>query len=228
MKIVELKNNYKDSPFAPLQTTVLIGEGVIEDVDFNILSNFCLEVEDQLCPELNKSYIYNQSLTWGLREGNIIGKNWYNFFNLNHYQIPKILDEIKRNYFLFTEMTKSSIIPSYIDCSINIMRNGEYIPIHLHDIDSHAYLTGTIIVKTENTFTNFVHPCNQINKEKFIEYKSKNQIGKIVFFPSCLPHYVDTYYGKDERIILSFDIISKKRDITTITNYDKRLMEFIP
>jgi hypothetical protein len=108
------------------------------------------------------------------------------------------------------------------------MRNGEHIPIHLHNTGANAYLTGIIIVKTENTFTNFVHPCNQIRKEKFIEYKSKNKVGKIVFFPSCLPHYVDTYYYKDERIILSFDIISKKRNILNIPNYDKRLMEFIP
>lgn len=227
MNLVKLKNYSNESFFSPPQNTFLIGEGKIEGVDFNDLSNFLLEVEHKLCPELNKNIFYNENLIWGLREGNIIGKNFYNFFQLENFQTSKILDEIKRNYFLFVNLTNSSIISSYIDCGINIMRNGESIPIHLHDIQTHSYLTGIIVVKAKNTFTNFVHPCNQINKNKFIEYKSKNEIGKIVFFPSCLPHYVDTYYGDEERILLSFDIVSKKRDITNIDNYNVRLMEFI-
>ena len=229
MKIVELTNYSSKSYFAPPQTIVPIGEGVIEGVDFDILSKFLLEVEDQVCPELNKNFFYDGPLTWGLREGNIVGKYFNNFFKLNHYLIPKILDELKNNYFLFAKLTKSDIISSYIDCGINIMRNGEFIPMHLHDIDSYTYLTGIIIVKAEGTSTNIVHPCNQVNKEKFIEYKSINTVGKVIFFPGYAPHYVDTYYGKDERIVLAFDLILKKRDVTIIHNYDKRsLMEFVP
>lgn len=229
MKIIELKNYSSETPFASPQTTFFIGEGEIVGVNFEDLSNFFLQVENELCPELNKDSIHTGNLIWGLREGNIISKNVYNFFKLNYFETTKILNEIKRNYFLFLEKTNTKVISSYLDCGINIMRNGEFIPIHLHDISSHSYLTGTIIVDAKNTSTNFVHPCNQTdsNKDKYIEYRSENEVGKVVFFPSCLPHYVETYYGEKERMLLSFDIISKNRNIKNIINYQKRLIEFI-
>jgi hypothetical protein len=226
MKIIEFKNSVNISPFAPSQSIYYIGEKQLENVDITKLVNFCLNVEQQMCPELNKNINYFEEYEWGLRTGNIIGKNSYNFFNFKDAEISILFEELKKNFLLYLKHTQTDILPSYIDCGINIMRKGESIPIHLHDIDSNAFITGTIALQVDNTYTNFVHPCNQINKSKFIEYKSKNEIGKITFFPSCLPHYVETYFGNQERVMLSFDIISRQRDVTNIENYKERLIEF--
>lgn len=226
MKIIELKNSISLTAFAPPQSVYYIGESQLTNINLHDLVNFCLDVEKQMCPELDKNINYYGKYNWGLRAGNITGKNYYNFFNFKHKEILKLFDEVKKKFLLYLEHTRADFISTYIDCGINIMRRGESIPIHLHDIDSNALIAGTIALQVNDTYTNFVHPCNQVNKNKFIEYSSKNQPGKITFFPSCMPHYVNTYYGEQERVMLSFDIISKQRDITSIENYKKRLIDF--
>lgn len=227
MIITEFKNEASSSIVSTPQSVYFIGESYIENINFDRLINFFLDVESQMCTDLCKDLNYNGPMIWGLRPDNIISKNFYNFFRLEHPETSIILEELKKKYFEFLKKINCDLIDSYLDCGINIMRKGERIPLHVHDTGPHSHITGTIVVKAKNTSTVFVHPSNQINEQRWIKHKVENVQGKITFFPSCLPHYVDIYEGIDERMLLSFDIISKKRDLKTIENYEYRLMNFM-
>ena len=93
----------------------------------------------------------------------------------------------------------------YIQCWYNVMRKGEQIKAHLHDIGAHCYLGGHICVQTtDTTSTHYINPINQINDPMI--YSSKNTVGKMTVFPNNVPHYTDVYEEDSERITIAFDL----------------------
>jgi len=48
-------------------------------------------------------------------------------------------------------------------------------------------------------------PFNQIKDPQV--YKSKNEVGKIVLYQTCLPHYTDTETSDIPRITIAFDLV---------------------
>ena len=92
----------------------------------------------------------------------------------------------------------------YVQCWVNIMRKGEQIKPHIHDIGPNCYLGGHICVQCDDTSTHYINPINQINDP--MTYSSKNDVGKITIFPNNVPHYTDTHNSDRERITLAFDI----------------------
>ena len=93
----------------------------------------------------------------------------------------------------------------YLKGWANVMRKGESIKAHLHSAQPTSYLSGHICVQCEKTATYYINPVNQLN-EPYIE-KISNEVGQIVLFPTCVPHYTDIHLGNEERITIAFDMI---------------------
>ena len=86
----------------------------------------------------------------------------------------------------------------------NVLRKGESIHPHLHDISSSAYLAGNIPIQCQDTSTFYMNPLNQLNDPEV--YETKNQIGSLTLFPSTLPHYTNKHMSSEERITIAFGL----------------------
>ena len=95
----------------------------------------------------------------------------------------------------------------YIQCWANIMRKGEQIKPHLHNIGPNCYLGGHICVQCDDTSTHYINPINQINDP--MTYSSKNDVGKMTIFPDNVPHYTDIHNSDNERITIAFDLLTE-------------------
>ena len=96
----------------------------------------------------------------------------------------------------------------YIQCWANIMRKGEQIKPHIHSTTPTTYLGGHLCVQCDQTSTHYINPINQINDPEI--YSSKNETGKITFFPNNIPHYTDIQNSDNERITIAFDLAIHK------------------
>lgn len=123
----------------------------------------------------------------------------------NDKEINKLEKQIieKHNKFI-KSLTLNIPDKLYIQCWANVMRNGEQIKPHIHDISNQSYLGGHICVQCDNTSTNYINPVNQLNDPEI--YKSRNEVGKISLFQSCIPHYTDIHNSNIERITIAFDL----------------------
>ena len=92
----------------------------------------------------------------------------------------------------------------YIQCWANIMRKGDQIKTHIHDIGPNCYLAGHICVQCDDTYTHYINPINQINNP--MTHSRKNDVGKMTMFPNNIPHYTDIQKSNTERITLAFDL----------------------
>ena len=88
------------------------------------------------------------------------------------------------------------------------MRKGEQIKPHIHSTTPTTYLGGHLCVQWDQTFTHYINPINQINNPEI--YSSKNETGKITFFPNNIPHYTDIQNSDNERITIAFDLAIHK------------------
>ena len=52
--------------------------------------------------------------------------------------------------------------------------------------------------------TYYINPVNQLN-EPYVK-EIPNEVGQLVVFPTCVPHYTDTHQGNKERITVAFDL----------------------
>ena len=118
---------------------------------------------------------------------------------LKHF-ICNFHDDIVGKYFK-QELPKEL----YIQCWANIMRKGDQIKPHLHDIGPTCYLGGHICVQCDDTSTYYINPINQINDP--MTFESKNIAGKISIFPNNVPHYTDIQKSDKERITIAFDLM---------------------
>lgn len=196
------------SPFA-YNYEYIIGETFLKDINFKNLSKFILKKEKEIIKKYSPAKFTGTEISDGYTG---LGKNSltsrfskYNLLEFNNKEIKKIKNQIKElhNEFLKTVNVKHNF-KIYIQCWANVMRKGEKIKPHIHNFGPYAYLGGHICVKTNDTSTYYINPVNQINEPQV--FKSNNEIGKITFFQSYIPHYTDIYEGDEERITIAFDL----------------------
>ena len=207
------------SPFA-YNYRYIMGETFLKNINFENLSSFILEKEKEVMQEYPSTKFIETEISDGYTG---LGKNSltsrfskYNLLKFDNEEIKKIKNQIKELHdkFLKTINIKHNF-KIYIQCWANVMRKGEQIKPHIHDCSSHSYLGGHICIKTNNTNTYYINPVNQINEP--VTFKSKNEVGKITFFQSYIPHYTDTYEGDEERITIAFDLfIQNKSNLSNI------------
>ena len=135
----------------------------------------------------------------------------YLFTELESDEIDKLKESI---IFLHNELLKlidmEQVIPYmelHTQCWYNVMKKGQKILPHLHDLGPYCYLGGHITVQCDDTYTGYMHPANQLN-HPFV-HKSKNEVGKITLFPNHIPHFTSVHNGDDERVTIAFDLTTQ-------------------
>jgi hypothetical protein len=217
MNIFKFKSKPKDNVFAP-EWDYTIGESFLHNINFNKLSKFLLSKEKEILTyKTSKDFNGNISDGFtGLGETSTTSKYQnYNVLNFKYKEIKEIKKQIFNFYNLF--LKKINIKPFkniYIQCWVNIMRQGQKINPHIHDVTPYSYLGGHICVQVKNTNTYYINPVNQINDPEI--YSSKNEVGKITLFQNCVPHYTDIHKDVKERITIAFDLNYSKKNLNEI------------
>ena len=98
---------------------------------------------------------------------------------------------------------------------VNLTQTGQSHHIHTH---ANSFISGVFYIKANSSLDNitFVNDimCSQIlefEAKKFNQFNSSTWslpvlTGRLILFPSSLPHRVDTTKGSDDRISLSFNV----------------------
>ena len=124
---------------------------------------------------------------------------FFHFNVLSWFNTNQLRKEIRRGYESYTNLKNT---PIFVQCWANVMRKGDTIKPHTHmseNISSIHALSGHLCVKVDgstNTYYNGNPICN-VN-------------GQMVFFPSTMTHWTNTYLGNSERITVAFDIYSEE------------------
>lgn len=214
VKIHRFKSDPKRTPFAP-EWDYRVIEGVIEDVDFEYISEYLLNKQDEI---LKLEPTHDGCTGLGMdsttaRHGN---------FNIFKFEDPEI-DKLKINIsalhnVLLENMNMQNALPYmqlYIQCWYNVMNKGQKISTHLHDITPNCYLGGHITVQCDDTYTGYCHPAlipildDGSDNTAFV-HKSENKVGKITLFPNYIPHFTSVHNGDEERITIAFDLLNNQ------------------
>ena len=139
----------KLSPFAPSWNFSII-EGVIENVDFGHIAKLLLEKQD----EILKIKPQNDGMS-GLGMKSITARHLdFNTFNFDDPELNKLKDNINtlHNVYLQILGLTEEIPKTELWCKswYNVMRKGQRIKPHLHDLAPDAYLGGNIVVQCDN------------------------------------------------------------------------------
>jgi hypothetical protein len=123
----------------------------------------------------------------------------YHFNVLNWWGTKTLKKEIKRCCLDYINQTNQ---PVYIQCWANVMRNGDKIHPHNHrprnDFFKYHAVSGNLFIS-----------CDKKTNTYYENIKVSNVVGKLILFPSHITHWTDTYYGKEERISIAFDVRTK-------------------
>lgn len=98
----------------------------------------------------------------------------------------------------------------WIRCWVNIMRFGQKINPHVHNVKPTSYLSAHFTLQCEKTSTCYINPLNQINDPEII--MEKNFPGQFTLFPSFLPHYTTRHFSFTPRITMAMDIVTQNWD----------------
>jgi len=211
-KIINFKSQPKNNFFAP-EWDYYLFELNINKVNFANLTKYILKKESEI---LNLPYtIKNGKVTDGYtglgKNSTTIRFNQYNVFlwkNENITILKNIIIDFHNNILKYFK--QPPIKDLYIQSWVNIMRKGDQIKPHIHEVNPDTYLGGHICVQCKETSTNFINPINQINDPEI--YSSINEVGKITLFQNNIPHYTDINNSNNERITIAFDLNTKKVD----------------
>ena len=202
VEITKMKSDPKRTFFAP-EYDYTIFEMVNKEVNFEELAKFILSKEKEIVslPVTGDAYtgMREDSTTTRFDKYNVFKWKDKNIEMLKHF-ICNFHDDIVGKYFK-QELPKEL----YILCWAIIMRKGDQIKPHLHNIGPTCKLGGDICVQCDDTSTYYINPINQINDP--MTFESKNRVGKISIFPNIIPHYTDIQKSDKERITIAFDLM---------------------
>lgn len=208
MNLIHFQSEPPRTAFAP-EWSYIMGEDIIEGIDFAHIARYVLEKEKEIIEKYPpENFLGKPDLTGytGLGENTITARyDHYNFFGWDDFEIKKLKGKVVEKYYTFLESVNVKRENVWIKCWANVMRKGEKINPHLHQIDPFCYLGGHLMIQCQDTSTFYVSPINQINAP--ITYESKNQVGKVTFFQNNIPHYSSTHEADSERIGIAFDLI---------------------
>lgn len=215
MRIVSFVNEPPQTAFAPVYQYVM-GEGSV-DVDFDKIAQIILLKEKEIISTLKPPTTDVKDAYTGLGTDSITSR-WteFNVFEWDEPEIQKLKSCIRTEYFKFLDALRVPRTSVYIQCWANVMRPGQQIKAHIHDVNSFCYLGGHVTIKCEDSSTVYINPINQINEP--VEYFSKNEVGKCTFFQNNIPHYTTIHNGKDVRITIAFDLIVEPRYLIMLAN----------
>jgi hypothetical protein len=210
MNLVRFKSQPKISPIAP-EWNYFLFETIIDGVDWQKVAEIVLRKEKEIVEQFPFSTKGGSADAYtGLGPNSLTSR--YEDFNVFEWQEPeirKVFHAIRYYHDILISKIGIEKIPDlYVQCWANVMRKGQKIEKHIHDISPYTYLGGHITVQCENTKTIYVNPINQIND--WDEHKSENKVGKLTLFQNNIPHYTSMHEGEKERISIAFDIVIGK------------------
>ena len=210
--IINFKSKPKQTFFAP-EWDYYMFETNIDNINFKEVSKLCLRKEKEILklPSSNKSKVTVDAFT-GLGKNSTTSKyENYNVFSWKNKNIKLIKQTIIDFHNAILQHFKQPLLNElWIQCWLNVMRKGQEIKPHLHNVNPHTYLGGHICVQCDDTTTNYINPINQINIPEL--YESKNHVGKLTLFQNNIPHYTSKHNSNKERITLAFDLSMYKVD----------------
>jgi len=218
LDIVKFKSPPKQTFFAP-EWDYTLCETIISDINFSDISKEILIKEK----EIVKNFPANKDGYTELGEYSLTSR--YKFFNVFSWQnknIQLLKDQVYHRYIKFLEFLSVRRRKVWIQCWANVMRYGEEIKPHIHTVTPFTYLGGHVTIQTEDSYTGYINPINQINEPEI--YYSQNEIGKLTLFQANIPHFTSKYQGQKERITIAFDIIvdeNVNRDNKNIILFDE-------
>ena len=201
MQYILFRSEPRKTPFAP-EWEYVLAEQTLKKINFKSLSKYLLNKEKQI---IKNSSVTNDGYT-GLGKKSVTARfNSFNLFLFKNKEVNKIKQAIIKAHEMFLNNFK--IKPPnelWIQSWFNVMRKGEKIKLHIHGTNSDTYLSGNLMVQCQDTKTIYVNPQNQINEP--IKHESKNEVGKLTLFQTCIPHCTDKQTNTKERISIAFDL----------------------
>ena len=209
MKIFTFKSKPPLTPFAPQWDYSLGYENISNFIDCPKIANLILSKEKNIIrkfPTVKRSSIDGYT---DLGPNSLTSRyGYYNLIDWPEIEIKILRDRIVKFHQKFLKELNIKILNTvFIKGWANVMRKGEKINPHLHNVGPDSYLSGHITIQSEGTSTYYINPVNQINEPEVKQMK--NVAGEITLFPTCLPHYTDTHMALKERITIGFDLSLK-------------------
>ena len=221
MNIIKTKSELPQTPFAP-QWNYHLGHEFISNVDFKEIAQIILRKEKEILekfPPATTSSVEGEVDGYtGLGKNSLTSRHkHFNIFSWLEPEFKKLKPIILDFHSRFLNEIKIKGLSDFnLSGWANVMRKGERIKAHIHSIAPFAYLSGHICIQCENTATYYINPVDQLNNPRTL--KLPNEVGQIILFPSCVPHYTDTQLGNKERITLAFDFnVQPQKTITPNT-----------
>ena len=208
-ELYNFKSAKPQTDFAP-SWNFYIYENIL-NFDFDKVVNIILKKEKTIVKQYPPSNNGNTSL-----DNNSLTSR-FPFFNVLKWKemlfLKKLIKQNYNNYLNKIKLTPEKNI--YLQCWANVLRKGEQIKLHEHDTSCFAYLSGNIIIKSNDTNTYYKNPIDGST------LKSKNKEGKLTLFPSYIGHYTDKVNDNEERISIAFDVRDEKGFNIDIKNHMK-------
>ena len=202
INVWQITSEEPKTPFAPVYKHYICTADLSKLINFKDIKYTILGKEKAIIREydagLNDAYteLGNDSLTSRFEH--------YNVFKWPEPEISKLKSAVKSIHDMFLTYLKFEIKPVYINGWANVMRKGQQIKTHLHNVDQTCYLGGHVCVACENSSTFYINPVNTINDPETFEIE--NKVGQITIFSNCIPHYTSKHEGNSERITMAFDL----------------------
>ena len=214
--LVIFDSGFKKTPFA-VDYKFYINESYIEDVNFNTVREIILSKEKEIIDNTPRTETDGNT---GLGYESLTSRfDHYNLLTWNEPEIQKITKNIGYNLnFFFNKILL--VVPKKlrIQCWANVMRKGDQIKPHVHDVSNNAYVGGHICVYANNTQTHYINPFKYFAGPDQEIYSSDNKEGKITLFSDNIPHYTDEV-NDDLRITIAFDIVHENHARFNNKNY---------
>ena len=195
---LSFKSAPKNNPLAPEWHYVFVEQDT-HNINIKSLIDFLLKKEKDIL----KLESVNDGFT-GLGTKSLTSKHSsYNLFNFKNKEITKLKNNIIKLHKTFLNH-HALPIPQHLFIKgwYNILKKGEQIKPHLHDVTPDSYLGGNFSVQSKDTSTYYICPANQINEPDV--HKSLNTPGKLTLFQNCIPHYTDQNKSNIKRITIAF------------------------
>ena len=216
----------KVSPFAP-EWNYFLAESQIDNVNFSRISEYFLRKESELLqlPITTKMGV-NDGYT-GLGNNSLTSRySHYNVFQFENdlVELKQLRQEIFDRYCALMYLLGIERKKVWFQSWCNIMRKGEQIQPHIHNVNSYCYLGAHVNIQCDKTSTIYINPINQINDPEI--YESPNEVGKLTIFQQNIPHYTTVQQSDRERITIAFDFFIDEEYNLTSDKGKRNLMLF--
>lgn len=211
MALIHFNCESQKTKFAPvLKMPLYVGE-FTSDRFISNLQEQCLQFEKQIMSEelvsevpLNLKDPYPWTRHW--KQHNIfwdcsaLGSEHLERFPMSP-ELEKLFHVVRKNYLLYLKEMNYPRVKVFINGWFNVLRKGQWISLHHHTSDGYSYVSGTYYLTSNPTSLALINPIRVDQKEVFSTVK-----GRLIMFPSYVPHESTVYDGDDMRISVAFDI----------------------